>query len=128
MVTWLQRHDFTTEDLSEDKEKCLVVLEGFNWEDELQKYEQALDEKRDRCPPGMGFVDGDRVLHIMPVRDGKSHVHYTCDHTARLFALFGATRKLQAWEVPNKRLHILVDLHYAGAQDDLIEALEELGA
>ena len=124
MEVWIQRHDHTTESHSElNRDQCLALLDSFDWESELAKYEEALDQKRDRCPPGMGFVDGDRTLHVMPIHDGKSHYHYSCDHPVRLFALFGGSKQLNIWEVPDQHRHHLVTLHYAGKQNELVRAL-----
>ena len=57
MEAWIQRHDFTTDSLSDaTQDHGLELLSSFDWEAELAKYEEALDEKRDRCPPGMGMT------------------------------------------------------------------------
>ena len=43
MEVWIQRHDFVTDAL-EDKtrEQCLSLLDSFDWNSELAKYEDAL--------------------------------------------------------------------------------------
>lgn len=127
MEVWIQRHDYSTDSLPEsDQESSLAALERFDWESEFLGYEAALDAQADRCPPGMGFVDGDRLLHIMPIREGRSHYHYACDHPVRLFAIFGANKSLNAWAIPDRYRPELVGLHYDGRQADLVSRLAEL--
>ncbi|MFP6882260.1 MAG: hypothetical protein VCA34_14995 [Roseibacillus sp.] len=127
MEAWIQKHDFTTDSLSDGaQDHGLELLSSFDWEAELAKYEEALDEKRDRCPPGMGFVDDDRVLHVMPIHDGKSHYNYSCDHPVRLFSIFGASKSLNAWAIPDEHRQRIIGLHYAGEQEQLVRTLVQL--
>lgn len=127
MEVWIQKHDYETDVIEETaSEHCLALLGSFDWTGELEKYEEALEAKRDRCPPGMGFVDGDRVLHVMPIHEGRSHYHYSCDHPSRLFALFGACRKLDAWAINDEHRATLLQMHYDGKQEELLERLAEL--
>jgi hypothetical protein len=129
MDVWLQQHDFSTEDLSaKSREECLAILDSYHWEDELAKYEAALEAQRERCPPGMGFVDGNRTLHVMPIGENRSHYHYSCDHPMKLFAIFGATRSLNVWAIPDRHRATLLALHYAGQENDLVRLLGELDA
>ena len=73
MEVWIQKHDYHIDGHSGlDRDQCLALLDSFDWESELASYEEALERNQDRCPPGMGFVDGDRALHVMPIHDGKS--------------------------------------------------------
>lgn len=126
MEVWIQRHDHHVDNHSElGRDQCLVLLDSFDWESELTQYEEALERNEDRCPPGMGFVDGDRTLHVMPIHDDKSHYHYSCNHPVRLLATFGASRQFNVWAVPNRHRHRLIGLHYAGKQDELVRALLE---
>lgn len=127
MEVWLQKHNYESEVIEDStSDHCLTLLDSYDWAKELEQYEQAMDSKQDRCPPGMGFVDRDRVLHVMPIHDGQSHYHYSCDHPSRLFALFGACRKLDAWAIPNEHRAALIRLHYDGHQDELLEQLADL--
>ena len=124
MEVWIQKHDHCTETLPDtSREHCLALLDSFDWDAELERYEEALDASRDRCPPGMGFVDGERLLHVMPIHEGKSHYHYSCAHPVRLFARFGASKTLNIWAVPDRHRHNLIALHYAGKQNELVRAL-----
>jgi hypothetical protein len=129
MEVWLQKHDHTTESLSDrSREDCLALLDSFDWDSELANYEAALEKGADRCPPGMGFVDGGRTLHVMPIHDGVSHYLYSCDHPVRLLAFFGAGKSLNAWAVPDAHRHELLALHYAGKQDELVRTLAKLNS
>ena len=71
MEAWIQRHDFSLASIPEPTvEQCLDFLQSFDWESELTCYEEALAEKRNRCPPALRLVDGDRTLQVMPIRGG----------------------------------------------------------
>jgi hypothetical protein len=127
MDVWLQRHDFTTDDLSDrSRDECLALLASHDWASELARYEAALADNRARCPPGMGFVDAGRTLHIMPVHGGRSHYHYSSDHPVRLFALFGANRSLNVWNIPDQHRANLLSLHYDRHEQDLVRSLHTL--
>ena len=128
MNVWLQRHDPSADEHSEvSLDHGLELLEGFGWASELAEYERALEAGRERCPPGRGFVDGTRILHVMPIHDGRSHYHYSSDHPVRLFSFFGANKTLDVWDVPDRHRPELIGLHYDQEQSKLVQRLLELG-
>ena len=124
MEAWIQRHDFSLASIPEPTvEQCLDLLQSFDWESELTCYEEALVEKRNRCPPALGLVDGDRTLEVMPIRGGRSHYSYTCDHPLRLLAFFGASKSLNAWAIGDEHRTGLISHHFAGEQEKLVGSL-----
>ena len=124
---WIQQYDCSLKAVSEPSvEKCLELLRSHDWESELSSYEQALEGGRDRCPPGLQLIDGDRVLQIMPVRAGRAHYSYSCDHPLRLLAFLGASKTLNAWDVGPEYQVALVQNHFEGDQRKLVRMLVEL--
>ena len=129
MEAWIQKHDFSTELIADASVAgCVELLSTFDWGKELNAYESALEENRDRCPPAMGLVERDRTLQVMPMRDGRSHYSYSCDHPLRIFAFFGATKTMNAWEVSDEHRERLIGFHFAGEEEQLVRALHELSA
>ena len=129
MEAWIQKHDLSSEPITDPTmDQCLAVLGSFDWEAELKLYEVALEENRDRCPPGIEMVDRDRTLQVMPIHDRKSHYNYSCDHPVRLFNLFGASKNLNAWAISDDHRERLIGFHFAGdeKQETLVHTLMKL--
>lgn len=131
MDAWIQKHDFSTEPIAEPTlDRCLELLQSIDWEGQLKLYEAALDENRDRCPPGIHLAEDDRTLQVMPIHEGKSHYHYSCDHPTRLFSLFGASKSLNAWAISDDHRRGLLESHFTGEskQENLVHTLRRLSA
>lgn len=127
MEAWIQKHDFSTDPIHEPTvEGCLELLHSFEWDAELAKYEEALEAKRDRCPPGIALVDKDRTLQVLPISEGKSHYSYSCDHPVRWLALFGASKSINAWAISDEHRQNLIGLHFGGEQEQLVRTLSRL--
>ncbi len=124
MEAWIQRHDCSAMPVQEPTfEQCLHLLRTHDWEKELSSYEHALDEGRDRCPPALQLTDGNRVLQLMPMRGDRTHYSYSCDHPLRILAFFGASRTFNAWNIGDEHRKSLVEMHFEGRQEELVEAL-----
>jgi hypothetical protein len=127
MEAWIQRHDFSAVPVQEPTlEECLHLLQTHDWEKELSSYEHALDEGRDRCPPALQLTDGNRVLQLMPMREERTHYSYSCDHPLRILAFLGASRTFNAWEIGDEHRASLVEMHFEGREEELVEALARL--
>ena len=72
------------------------------------------------------LVDGDRTLQVMPIREGRSHYSYSCDHPLRVLAFFGASKTLNAWAISDEHRAALIGCHFEGEQDKLVGALCQL--
>ena len=92
----------------------------------MSSYEQALEEGRDRCFPGLQLIDGDRILQVMPMRAGRAHYSYSCDHPLRLLAFLGASKTLSAWDVAPEYQSVLIKDHFEGDQRKLVRTLIQL--
>ena len=126
---WIQRHDFTVEAMAGPTlESCLEVLRSFDWKGELTRYEEALEQERERCPPALVVVDNDRTLQVMPMDDGRSHYSYTCVHPLRLMAFFGASKTCNAWAIGDEHRAGVLAHHFAGEQAKLVRSLCHLTA
>ena len=124
---WIQHYDCRLNAVSEPSpEQCLELLQSYDWESEVSSYEQALEEGRDRCVPGLQLIDGDRILQVMPVRAGRAHYSYSCDHPLRLLAFLGASKTLSAWDVAPEYQSALIKDHFEGDQRKLVRTLIQL--
>ena len=127
MEAWIQRHDFSAVPVQEPTlDECLHLLQTHDCEKELSSYEHALDEGRDRCPPALQLTDGNRVLQLMPMREERTHYSYSCDHPLRILAFLGASRTFNAWEIGDEHRASLVEMHFEGREEELVEALARL--
>ena len=127
MEAWIQRHDCSMASVPDPTVgQCLDLLQSFDWESELVCYEEALAEKRNRCPPALGLVDDDRILQVMPIREGRSHYSYSCDHPLRVLSFFGASKTLNVWAIADEHRASLIGYHFEGEQDKLVGALCQL--
>ena len=124
---WIQAHDCTLTAVPEPApDQCLELLQSQDWESELSSYEQAMEGGRDRCPPGLQLIDGDRILQVMPVRAGRAHYSYSCDHPLRILAFLGASKTLNVWDVGTEYQAALVQAHFDGDQRKLVSMLVKL--
>ncbi len=129
MEAWIQRHEFTVEPVvGPTLESCLEVLRTFDWKGELELYEEALEEGRERCPPACVLVDNDRTLQVMPIHGSCSHYAYTCIHPLRLMAFFGASRTVNAWAIGDEHRAGILASHFAGEEAKLVRSLARLTA
>jgi len=124
---WIQHYDGRLKEVSDPSlEHCLELLQSYDWESEVSSYEQALEEGRDRCFPGLQLIDGDRILQVMPMRAGRTHYSYSCDHPLRLLAFLGASKTLSAWDVASEYQSALIKDHFEGDQRKLVRTLIQL--
>ncbi|HAO94461.1 MAG: hypothetical protein CMP26_07505 [Roseibacillus sp.] len=127
MEVWIQHYDCRLKAVSEPSlEQCLELLQSYDWESEVSSYEQALEEGRDRCVPGLHLIDGDRILQVMPARAGRAHYSYSCDHPLRLLAFLGASKTLSAWDIAPEYQSALIKDHFEGDQRKLVRTLIQL--
>lgn len=74
---WIQRADFSATDHDPvDATTAIHIVQSHDWPRELQLEEERKASGLDRCPPGIGFMNGDRILHICPAANGTAMVHY----------------------------------------------------
>ena len=77
MIIWIQRHDFSYEELNiNSSEEAVNAFENFDWKTELLNLEESEEEV---CPPGFGIVaDDGHILHLCPKESGEclTHFHY----------------------------------------------------
>ena len=129
MEVWIQEHDCGLKAVSEPSlERCLSLLQSHDWEGELSSYEQALEEGRNRCPPGLQLIVEDQILKVMPVRAGRAHYSYSCDHPLRLLAFLGASKTLNVWDVAPEHQTTLIQYHFKGDQRKLVSMLIQLAS
>ncbi len=127
MEAWIQRHDCSMVSVSDATVgQCLDLLQSFDWANELVCYEEALAQNLNRCPPALGLGAGDRILQVMPIREGRSHYSYACDHPLRILAFFGASKTLNAWAIGDEHRATLIGHHFDGDQEKLVGALYQL--
>ena len=108
-TAWLQRHDFSTEELGElTKTEMVTAFRGLDWAAELAR---SNDSDADQTwPPGFGINQGANILHLCPfdARHMFFHLHYEGD--AKFLGVF-PTRKKRSHYVENHPLqsaHIVI--------------------
>ena len=103
MIIWIQRHDYSYEELGiNTPEKAVGAFEEFDWSDEIQKGKES---EEDSCSPGFGIVSDDRyVLHLCPRDSGDCLIHFHYPHKEKYLFLFARdtqktiTRENISWE------------------------------
>jgi len=92
MIVWIQRHDFSYEELPiSTYQQAVDAFEEFDWAEEILK-EKELEEET--CPPGFGIVSDDgHVLHLVPKETGECLIHFHYPHTEKYLFIF--TRNLK---------------------------------
>jgi hypothetical protein len=74
---WMQRADFSSTDHDPvDAATAIHIVHSHDWPRELQLEGERKASGLDGCPPGIGFMNGDRILHICPAANGTAMVHY----------------------------------------------------
>lgn len=90
MLVWIQRHDYTYEELQVDTAaEAVEAFESFDWAEEIVQVKESDDES---CPPGFGMVTAEGcILHIVPGEEGDCLVHFHYPEKKRFLLLFSGT-------------------------------------
>ena len=123
---WIQRADFTTEDLTASgAAEIQKVFRNRSWAGELHLEQARHGAGDDSCPPGLGinFEDG-RFLHICP-EAADLLVHYHYNHERRVFGIF-PTRSLRiiTESVPYTAAEGLIACFVNGDHEGLLKILK----
>ena len=115
MTAWLQRYDFSSEDLEiPDASVAKEIIRRFDW---ARECELERRHKGETCPAGLGLLINDsHILHICPRSDGSSLVHYHFPKRRRLFGLFPVTSEgLLTWpDLPSDKVELMIDCYFHG--------------
>ena len=132
MTVWLQRHDLTSEDLTDSSmDSAVSTLESFDWQDEIEKEIAAEKAGEDRCPPGMGLIHEEgQILHIIPTENGRFFCHYLYPTKQRKFlGLFGKAirqENITFKDVEKKDLLPTIRAHYQGNHGQVMNRLAQM--
>lgn len=130
MIVWIQYHDYSSISLeSPDINSALEAYDATDWESELQKEQEAIDSGTKSCPPGMGFVDEDKIiLHICPTfNDFLYHYHHPV--RKKLFGFIPYTNQevYSVYLATDEHRLSIITYHYHGQHDKILELLQKYG-
>ena len=127
MKTWLQRHDFSSDDLTDPSiEFSLLTFKTFDWQSEITLAEKALDAGVDCCSAGLGLVHEDgRILHIVQQASGDANVHYSYTEQKKILGMIQVSRHTNKTVEAYSLMHTeeIFKAHYSGAHKDVLRLL-----
>ena len=122
MKVWLQRSDFSSEDLPDPSiEFASEALASFGWQAEIDKEATAAQKGEECCPAGMGFIHKDGpILHVIPRESGKYDVCYMFSERKKIL-FFNVSRSLAPYvhDVSRATVQAMIEAHYAGQHDEV---------
>ena len=88
---WIQRADFSASDHeSVDEARALELISSHDWSGEWRLASERQAAGLETCPAGIGFSEGERILHVCPEPDGTALMHY---HFAEVRQWLGFIRR-----------------------------------
>lgn len=97
MTGWIQKHDFSYDDLGIlSKRGAIETLNDFDWDSESLKEETEIERGHEACNPGMGLIAEDgTILHIVPSKKGNLiHLHWKQE--TKILGLFRRSRSMNS--------------------------------
>ena len=123
---WIQHADFSTDEFEPATlDEAIQAFEAHDWtaENELRATREAAGEEW--CPPGIGYDQAGRILHICPEPGESALVHYHFSTDRSLFGLL--RRRVQdsrtSEGVSVEKVPELIRRFYNGEHDWLLGAL-----
>jgi len=128
LKAWIQLSDYSSEDLGVvDVEKAIKVFEEYPWAAETEKYEAECDAKKDLCPPGMGFGDGDPNFHITLSNPETYYVYFQKSHKKKLLGFIPVMKwpSGEAADLTKKDVISLIRMLFEADYDGIFDYLNK---
>lgn len=126
MLVWIQRHDFSYEELSINSSKeAIAAFQDYDWKKEYSSFNETSEEC---CPPGFGIVSEDRyILHLCPDDSGSCLIHFHYPVREKVLFFFTRdnekviTRESVSWDEGI----LLIERMFLGNLEEMIDIINE---